>query len=234
MVSAARRGHHPSAAAILLVGLKTLSVSRGRVSARDRGLPSHAGNRLGAPGLMCKHLSPSVGGCRAVASNGGRSHHPRCLLRSPCSAEKPRVAILTTVRRIRRPYPLPRGAELTLPPLASTMVQWAACVAASAALLFGAWWALPILHRRADVHDGNGRATAVKLAGFDGVSQHALSVQVHFSSHLREVRLREGEALFVVERDPVRPFQVVTNTAIVQAVVHNSMSTDVPWTRRCP
>ncbi len=43
-------------------------------------------------------------------------------------------------------------------------------------------------------------------------------VQVQFSSHLREVRLLEGEGLFAVEHDPDRPFVVSTEGATIRAL----------------
>jgi transmembrane sensor len=42
--------------------------------------------------------------------------------------------------------------------------------------------------------------------------------EVHFSKALRQVRLLEGEALFVVAHDTARPFRVSTDTATIQAV----------------
>jgi transmembrane sensor len=42
--------------------------------------------------------------------------------------------------------------------------------------------------------------------------------EVRFSAGTRNVRLLKGEALFVVEQDATRPFRVLTDDAIVQAV----------------
>lgn len=41
---------------------------------------------------------------------------------------------------------------------------------------------------------------------------------IHFTRSAREVRLKSGEALFNVKQDPSRPFRVMTDTAVVQAV----------------
>jgi transmembrane sensor len=43
-------------------------------------------------------------------------------------------------------------------------------------------------------------------------------VEVRFSEHLRLLRLVDGEALFVVGRDPTRPFRVTAGTATIQAL----------------
>ncbi len=44
------------------------------------------------------------------------------------------------------------------------------------------------------------------------------SIAVDFSAHSRDVRLRTGEALFVVAQDAARPFRVRTGSAFIQAV----------------
>jgi len=43
-------------------------------------------------------------------------------------------------------------------------------------------------------------------------------VVIRFSKNAREVQLLEGEALFAVERDPSRPFSVVTQSAVIRVV----------------
>lgn len=43
-------------------------------------------------------------------------------------------------------------------------------------------------------------------------------VKVRFSEHMRDVSLMQGEALFTVQHDAARPFRVLTNSALVQAV----------------
>jgi len=42
--------------------------------------------------------------------------------------------------------------------------------------------------------------------------------RVDYSEKTRDIRLLRGEALFVVARDPDRPFRVATGTAVIQAV----------------
>lgn len=64
-----------------------------------------------------------------------------------------------------------------------------------------------------------GEQRAIKLGDDSVVQLNTRSkVQVRLSDDAREVRLVEGEALFAVEHDPKRPFRVVSDNAVIQAI----------------
>lgn len=64
-----------------------------------------------------------------------------------------------------------------------------------------------------------GEQRAVKLADGSVIQMNTHSrLQVHYSGKAREVQLLEGEALFVVEHDPARPFRVMTDDVTIQAL----------------
>lgn len=121
--------------------------------------------------------------------------------------------------------PLSKIAATDLPsPLPSkdgerVRVKWGllSSIAASIAVALIAW---TFFQSRANTYATNiGDQQAVKLP--DGSVMHLNSgshAEIHFSGQAREVRLLDGEALFVVEHDPTRPFRVATDGATIQAL----------------
>jgi transmembrane sensor len=64
-----------------------------------------------------------------------------------------------------------------------------------------------------------GEQRAFKLEDGSIVSLNTQSrVEVSYSPQARTLRLVDGEALFTVEHDPVRPFRVITQDTVIQAV----------------
>jgi len=74
-------------------------------------------------------------------------------------------------------------------------------------------------HGKETYTTGVGEQRAFRLPDGSLLHLNTLSrVKVHFSEHLRDVYLTQGEALFTVQHDAARPFRVITNSAMVQAV----------------
>jgi transmembrane sensor len=64
-----------------------------------------------------------------------------------------------------------------------------------------------------------GEQRAVKLNDGSIVYLNTQSrVEVQFSRQVRNVRLLEGEAMFAVEHDPARPFRVISDDTVIQAI----------------
>jgi transmembrane sensor len=64
-----------------------------------------------------------------------------------------------------------------------------------------------------------GEQRSIKLGDDSVVQMNTQSqVEVRLSSESRDVRLIEGEALFAVAHDPKRPFRVISNGAVIQAI----------------
>ncbi len=98
--------------------------------------------------------------------------------------------------------------------------RWAAGVAAGICVLAltGTWLTRGLA-------PGQNYATAIgELRSFelpDGSVVHLNTrsrIQVQFSGERRDIRLLGGEALFQVARDPSRPFRVLAENAVIQAV----------------
>jgi transmembrane sensor len=84
-----------------------------------------------------------------------------------------------------------------------------------AVLTWGAWMQLGWQ----EYHTTIGEQRAFELA--DGSLLHLNTrsrVRVHFTDHERSIRLLEGEALFRVAKDPLRPFLVSAKDMTIQAV----------------
>jgi transmembrane sensor len=66
---------------------------------------------------------------------------------------------------------------------------------------------------------GIGEQNSFPLADGSLITLNAVSsVHVHFTNHFRDVQLVSGEALFTVAKNPDRPFRVLINDGVIQAV----------------
>lgn len=94
--------------------------------------------------------------------------------------------------------------------------RWAAAVATIAIATASSWW----VASHANLYKtAVGEQRIVQLS--DGSVLYLntdSSTRVSFSPETRNVELLEGEALFVVAHDTIRPFRVKSGTAIIQAV----------------
>jgi len=98
------------------------------------------------------------------------------------------------------------------------MWRWAGVTATIVVISFVAYWALRLFTVPAFT-TSIGEQRTMKLA--DGsllVLNTRSHVEVKFKEKSREVRLLEGEALFVVAHDVKRPFRVAAGGAVIQAV----------------
>jgi transmembrane sensor len=119
-----------------------------------------------------------------------------------------------------------RGAEREGPSASagsSTGVQrWrrAAVVAVlGAGLALGSQWGAQLLTGTQTYATALGEQRAVKLQDGSFVYLNTGSrIKVRLDAHTREIRLLEGEALFQVERDAVRPFRVRAGAATIEAL----------------
>lgn len=146
---------------------------------------------------------------------------PPVTVPEPASAQ-PRTSISSRSRTKRHPEGLRFGG------LSRGMWSgWrrsgrAAGIAAAAVLvLAGAAGWIGWLHRNGDQIYSTvvGEQRSVRLVDGSIVYLNTHSrVAVHFSQGARDVRLLDGEALFVVAHDTTRPFRVRTGAALIQAV----------------
>lgn len=100
----------------------------------------------------------------------------------------------------------------------SRRLRWAALAAGVLVAAVGAlfWYAHPGFH---EFETATGEQRTFELEDGSVVSLNTHSrVAVRLGTHVREVRLLRGEALFHVAHDPSRPFLVSTDDAVVQAV----------------
>ncbi len=103
----------------------------------------------------------------------------------------------------------------------STLGHWrlAAGIAIFIAVLALAWQAAPYLGASRTYTTATGEQRSFKLADGSTLHLNVLSrAEVTFSGRSRQVRLLDGEALFVVQPDAARPFQVATDSATVQVL----------------
>jgi transmembrane sensor len=115
------------------------------------------------------------------------------------------IVPLADMAAIRRPTPSTRRS--------GALGLAAAVVLAVAGAL---WW---ISHRAPAYTTSVGEQRTIQLEDGSTVVLNTLSrVSVHYSDELREIQLLEGEALFAVHEDATRPFRVMTDDAIVQAL----------------
>jgi transmembrane sensor len=94
---------------------------------------------------------------------------------------------------------------------------WTVALAAGlASLLFLGWWRVEAAHT---FRTGIGEQRSVKLAdGSVMVLNTRSQAKVNFTRQSREVRLLEGEALFIAERDGARPFRVLAGGGSITAL----------------
>jgi transmembrane sensor len=98
--------------------------------------------------------------------------------------------------------------------------RWKLAVAAGiAVVVLGGAWMLHVISMRANTWStAIGEQLTVELDDGSIVNLNSRSqVQVRFSQEARDVLL-EGEAMFKVRRDPIRPFRVYSGDAMIQAV----------------
>jgi transmembrane sensor len=80
-------------------------------------------------------------------------------------------------------------------------------------------WHWPFTHGVEHFETGLGEQRAVKLEDGSVIQLNTRSrVEARYSASSRDIRLLDGEAMFAVERDPGRPFRVITDTANILAV----------------
>jgi transmembrane sensor len=96
--------------------------------------------------------------------------------------------------------------------------RWIGVAAGLLAVVVSVWLWAP--HRQSDRFETLvGEQRAVKLDDGSLVHLNTRSrIEVRFDERAREVRLLEGEALFVVESDTQRPFRVLSGSAVVQVL----------------
>jgi len=97
-------------------------------------------------------------------------------------------------------------------------LRWAAAVAASLVVAAGLlWWPLPAHPEQYQTNVGELRS--VLLADGSRVTLNTASkIEVRLGTDHRSVKLLQGEALFEVSHDPLRPFEVDAGTVVVRAV----------------
>lgn len=95
--------------------------------------------------------------------------------------------------------------------------RWIAVAAAvSTAAIIGIWWPS---NPNSTYATAVGEQRTIKLGEGSMIQLNTQSrIEVDFSERSRDVRLLQGEALFVVEADASRPFRVLTDTAVIQAL----------------
>lgn len=116
---------------------------------------------------------------------------------------------------------------VTVPPAAGGSSQratrrsrWSWAGVALAATVLAAWAAMTLMSGASRTYaTSTGEQRAFKLEDGSIVHLNTQSrVAVRFSQSSRTVQLLEGEALFTVERDPQRPFRVVSQDVVIQAI----------------
>lgn len=118
-----------------------------------------------------------------------------------------------------RPSTLPASHNGPRHPRVRSRWRWAVAAAATAACALGLGW-----YGRAWLSDhqystGVGELRTVELVDTSVVTLNTNSdIVVDFGIGGRDVKLRHGEAVFKVARDPTRPFRVHTRVGVVQAV----------------
>ena len=122
--------------------------------------------------------------------------------------------------------PLP-GVERALPnpvapdqPRTRSRQRFAAIAASVLALVAGATWYQAHGPGSWDTYNTPvGEQRVISLEDGSTIYVNTDSrIDVRYTNTARELRLRDGEALFKVARDPQRPFQVIVGNTIVQAV----------------
>jgi len=97
----------------------------------------------------------------------------------------------------------------------------AASIAAGIAIVaLGSIWTARLISAHAHVYStAIGEQRAFRLPDGSLMQLNTRSrIEVRFAEHARDIRLLEGEALFTVHHDPARPFRVVANGVVIQAI----------------
>jgi transmembrane sensor len=97
---------------------------------------------------------------------------------------------------------------------------WTFAAVGLGATALAAWALMALFSGSANTYaTSTGEQRAFKLEDGSVVHLNTQSqVSVHFSKDARTVELVKGEALFTVERDPLRPFRVKADDAVIQAI----------------
>jgi len=124
-----------------------------------------------------------------------------------------------------RATPVPHPATLSVPRPAvganpaGRKRRWALTAAGIAAALIMAVTVNLHMRRPVEYVTATGEQRSVKLPDGSLVHLNTRSrLTLNFSPSRRDVRLIDGEAFFVVQHDASRPFRVITDTAVAQAV----------------
>lgn len=97
--------------------------------------------------------------------------------------------------------------------------KYLALAASVAVVTIAAWWWLRTDANTAHYTTSIGEQKSFTLPDSSVVTLNAVStLQVRYTEHYRDLQLLSGEALFSVARNPRRPFRVVTEDSVVQAV----------------
>lgn len=128
----------------------------------------------------------------------------------------------SVVHLLRSIASAPVAQSSTTPVTAATSrkLRFAGIAAGLLALAVGGTWYETLGPGAWDVYETQiGEQRTVSLADGSVIYVNADSrVEVHYSHAVRDIRLRDGEALFKVEHDTLRPFQVHVADSVVQAV----------------
>ena len=99
-------------------------------------------------------------------------------------------------------------------------VLWATAASVVLATIVGAFAYVQLTAPDPDLYTtGVGEQVSFPLDDGSVVTLNAQSIlRVAYSDEFRDIRLVAGEAMFDVEKDPHRPFRVITDRAVIQAV----------------
>lgn len=123
---------------------------------------------------------------------------------APGRIDDPSIAVNNAAARRRRRRP----------------VMWAAAASTVLAVVAGVLGYLQLTAPDPDVFTtGVGEQVSFPLADGSVVTLNARStLRVAFTHEFRDIQLVAGEAMFDVEKDPERPFRVITERAVIRAV----------------
>lgn len=100
-----------------------------------------------------------------------------------------------------------------------TRAWWLTIASVAAALVLAVTLSWQLLAPVGEYSTATGEQRSVKLPDGSLVHLNTRSrLALDFSASRRDVRLLDGEALFIVQHDSSRPFRVITDTAVTQAV----------------
>ncbi len=112
----------------------------------------------------------------------------------------------------------PNPAPLAAPLMARSPRRFGAAIAACAVFAIAALFTFQTFVP-GRYSTGVGEQRTIKLEDGSTIALNTdTAVRVEFSDHMRRVSLLRGEALFNVAKDPTRPFRVLSDGAIAQAI----------------